>query len=73
MTNTNEQKTRQRPYRLLIPALKEREIGKTKGYELVNSGLLEVFKIGRRTYVYLDTLDDLPQRLAQQTSGQASA
>ncbi len=65
MANINEQETRQRPYKLLTSALKECEIGKTKGYELVNEGFIETFKIGRRTYAYLDTLNALPQRLAE--------
>lgn len=34
----------------------ERGIGKTVAYDLLNSGLLDTFKIGRRRYVYLDSL-----------------
>lgn len=48
-----------------IPECARRGIGKTKAYELANSGLLEVFHIGKRTYVYLDSLLTLPQRAAQ--------
>lgn len=48
-----------------IPECGRRGIGKTKAYELANAGLLEVFHIGKRTYVYMDSLLTLPKRMAQ--------
>ena len=61
MTSTNEQ----RDFRPFIPECAKRGIGKTKAYELANSGLLETFHIGTKRYLYLDSLLTLPQRLAQ--------
>lgn len=34
----------------------DRGIRKTVAYELLNGGLLDTFKIGRRRYIYLDSL-----------------
>lgn len=65
-------KTEQRDFRPFIPECTKRGIGKTKAYELANAGLLDVFKIGTRTFVYLDSLLTLPHRLAMaepQTKG----
>lgn len=61
MASTNEH----RDYRPFIPACAKRGLGKTKSYELANAGLLDVFKIGTKTYVYLDSLLSLPQRLKE--------
>ena len=46
-----------------IPECKKRGFGGTKAYELWNAGLLETFTIGKKRYVYLDSLLTLPQRL----------
>ena len=56
---------RQRDFRPFIPECAKRGLGKTKSYELANAGLLEVFKIGSKSYVYLDSLLTLPQRLQE--------
>jgi len=40
-----------------------RGISKTVSYELLNDGLLETFKIGRRRYVYLDSLLSVSERV----------
>lgn len=53
-----------RDFRPFIPECTKRGIGKTKAYELANAGLLEVFKIGSKTYIYLDSIATLPDRLA---------
>lgn len=59
MANTYEH----REYRPFIGECTKRGIGKTKAYELANSGLLETFLIGTKRYVYLDSLGTLPERL----------
>ncbi|MBA0300559.1 ethanolamine utilization protein EutA [Stenotrophomonas maltophilia] len=41
-------------------------IGRSKAYELANAGLLETVSIGRRRFVYLDSLYTLPARLARE-------
>lgn len=61
MTSTHEQ----REFRPFIPECNKYGLGKTKAYELANAGLLEVFKIGSKTYIYCDSLLTLPHRLAQ--------
>lgn len=53
-----------RSYRRLVPACRERDIGRTTAFELARTGLLETFKIGAGTYVYIDSLDSLPERIA---------
>lgn len=55
--------TDHRDYRPFIPECTKRGIGKTKAYELANTGLLETFLIGTKRYVYLDSLGTLPERL----------
>lgn len=41
----------------------ERGISKTVAYDLLNGGLLDTFKIGRRRYVYLDSLLTVAERV----------
>lgn len=68
-----------RDYRPFNIETARRGIGRTKAYELVNDGLLDTFLIGTRRYIFLDSLDALPQRLAamgggaEPIRGQASA
>lgn len=52
-------------YGLLVEECARRGISRSKGFMLVRDGLLDTFKLGRRTYIYLDSLDDLPRRLAE--------
>jgi len=61
MANTIEQ----REFRPFIPECVKRGIRKTRAYELADAGLLETFTIGRRRYIYLDSLLTLPRRLAK--------
>ena len=44
-------------------AMRLLDIGKTKLYELLASGDLEAIRIGRRTLVMRDSIDDLVMRL----------
>jgi hypothetical protein len=53
-----------RPYRKLVKACAERDIGRTTAFLLRKAGLIETFRIGSQTYCYLDDLDALPTRLA---------
>lgn len=55
---------RQRDFAPFPQALIERGIGKTVSYELLDDGEIETFCIGRRRYVYLDSLLTLGERLA---------
>lgn len=59
----------QREFRPFIPECRKRGIGKTKAYELANAGLLEVFNIGTRKFIYLDSLLSLPRRLQEVAAG----
>lgn len=51
-----------RAYARLVPEAHKRGIGRTKAYELEKAGLLETFSIGRAKFVYIDSLDTLPER-----------
>jgi hypothetical protein len=53
-------------YAPLVPACARYGIGRTKAFELAASGQLSVFKIGQRTFVKLDSLQSLPDRLGAQ-------
>lgn len=67
MTNTSEA----REFRPFIPEVTKYGIGRTTAYELADKGLIETFLIGRRRYVYLDSLTALPDRIkALQQAGQ---
>lgn len=61
-----------RRYRRLVPACAERDIGRTMAFELARRGLLETFRIGTARYVFEDSLDELPAKLAAE-SGKAVA
>ncbi|CBA16348.1 hypothetical protein XACN24_09005 [Xanthomonas albilineans] len=43
-------------------------ISRTVAFELARNGKLETFSIGRRRYVYLDSLRTLPERLADDSA-----
>lgn len=49
----------------LVAECEKRDIGRTVAFELAADGLLDTFTIGRRRYVYLDSLDTLPQRIGE--------
>lgn len=59
MTSANR-----RGYRPFIPECNKRGIGKNTAYNLATDGLLETFLIGRKRYIYLDSLETLGERLA---------
>ena len=61
MASTSDQV--ERDYRPFIQECTKRGIGKTTAYELANSGDLDTFLIGRKRFVYLDSLAKLPERL----------
>lgn len=49
----------------LVDECNARGIGRTVAFELARDGWIETFNIGRRRYVKIDSLDSLPDRLAQ--------
>lgn len=51
-------------YAPLVPACKAHGIGRSQAFELTASGLLSTFLIGNRRFVYLASLESLPQRLS---------
>jgi hypothetical protein len=63
--------TQYRAFRGLVSECAKHDIGRTTAYELINDGLLETFTIGRKRYVYLDSLASLPQRLAERQRADA--
>lgn len=57
----------QRPaFIAFVPACKAHDMSKTTGYALVKRGLLNVIRIGRRTYIDPDEFRSLPDRLAKE-------
>ena len=58
-----------REFRPFIPECNKVGIGRSKAYELANAGILETVSIGRRRFVYLDSLYSLPQRLSDALKG----
>lgn len=44
-------------------------ISRTVCFELARDGLLETFGIGRRRYVQMQSLRDLPRKLAEREAG----
>lgn len=61
-----------RAYGRMVPECRKRGIGRSKAYDLESSGLIETFSIGRGKYVYLDSLDTLPQRANSQAQRDAA-
>lgn len=55
----------QREFRPFIPECAKVGIGRSKAYELAEEGLLDTVLIGRRRFVYLDSLYSLPQRIGK--------
>lgn len=56
----------------LVSAAKAHGISRTVAFELANSGLLTTFLIGRRRYVYTQSLRELPQRIAERDAKEAA-
>lgn len=61
-----------RPYGRMVPECRKRGIGRSKAYELEATGLIDTFSIGRGKYVYLDSLDSLPERANSQAQRDAA-
>ena len=57
-----------RTFRALVPACAERDISRTVAFELARKGLIETFLLGKRRYCWIDSLDTLPQRMAELAS-----
>jgi hypothetical protein len=60
-------------YAPMVPACKAHGIGRSQAFELAASGLLSTFLIGNRRFVYLASLESLPQRLAAPQDDQGGA
>ena len=54
-----------RPFAGMVEACAERDISRAVAFELKRQGFIETFTIGRRRYVFLDSLDTLGQRLLE--------
>lgn len=59
-------------YAPLVPACKAYGVGRSSGFKYARSGDLEVVKIGSRTYVILESLRTLPERLAEKSKAEAA-
>lgn len=56
-----------REYDRFPEACLERRISRPVAYRLVQVGVLDTFKLGRTRYVYLDSLEALPDRAEEVT------
>lgn len=54
-----------RSYRPLVDVCAEFGIRRTRAFQLVREGHIESFKIGRRTFCYVDSVETLPARLGR--------
>ncbi len=52
-----------RPYGRFAEETSRRGIRRTLSYQLRDAGLLDVFHIGRAAFVFIDSIDALPDRL----------
>lgn len=52
-------------YGPLVEVCRRYGISRTRAFALARSGMLETFKLGARTMVYLESVRTLPQRLKQ--------
>lgn len=48
----------------LIAGLRAFGIGRSRGWQLLNAGLIETFLIGNRRFVMVESLQSLPERAA---------
>ena len=46
----------------LVPACARFGIGRCIAFKLAKEGMLDTFRLGQRTYVYIESLKSLPQR-----------
>lgn len=63
---STENSTTSPTYRPLVSAAAEFGICRSVAFALSQSGLLDTFMIGKRRYVYMDSLRTLPDRLKRE-------
>lgn len=59
---TKSKITKRRRFAPLVAECAKYGIRRTKAFELARTGQVSTFKLGRRTYVLLDSLENLPER-----------
>lgn len=57
-----------RPFEAMVPACAKRGIGRTVAFDLQRKGLIETFHIGSKSYVFIDSLDTLHERLPKRAA-----
>lgn len=55
-------------YRSLVETCAAHGISRTKAFEFASQGLLDTFLLGRRKYVYLQSMRTLPERMAERNA-----
>lgn len=58
-----DKSTKPRAYGRFAEETAKRGIRRTLSYQLREAGLLDIFHIGRAAFVFLDSLDALPERM----------
>jgi len=56
------------PYGPLVESCRRYGIARSKAFQLAREGLIRTFAIGRRRFVYMSSLDELPDRLAERAN-----
>jgi DNA-binding transcriptional regulator PaaX len=60
------QQHQQGRFKPLVEACAEFGIRRTQAFRLAKEGALDVFKIGRRTFCYVASIESLPKRVGRQ-------
>lgn len=63
--------TQKREFGPLVSECKKRGIGETRAYQYAAAGLIETFTIGRKRFVYLDSILALPSKIANERKADA--
>lgn len=64
MAAENPTRNDQRSFGPLVEECNSRGIGRTVAFKLASEGTIKTFRIGRRRFVVLSSLDSLPERMA---------
>lgn len=62
---TQTPRDNRRAFGPLVEECAARGIGRTVAFQLAREGVIETFRIGRRRFVVLKSLDSLPQRMRE--------
>lgn len=53
-------------FRPLVDVCADHGIKRTRAFQLARDGLIDAFKIGRRTFCYVESVEQLPSRIKKE-------